>query len=300
MANILRHLIGLGLKSYATDADPEKLAEAAEAIKQTPLGAEDSKGRRARDDEPDEEEELIAEDARKRARDRKRSRDEADIEETCAQDSHRKKMHDALDMMLDDPESEEAEATDADLEELKGLLTQFFNEEEQEPEHQTADADPAELEELLGAGEEPDAEDEELPAEPGEELAPSGEVEPVEDDEELEEEELAPANDRGRARDSRDDRAGAADGVKATLKLMRPAIARCNDEAVKRAFNTAYSTVTRASRASDGSYGAFARTAVARDRAGARPASMARAADAATDKNAKAQAIYDKLAKGGK
>lgn len=293
MKNNILHLLGLGLRAKAADAetDPEELAQAALDVGEYQKPTADKKGRdkrKGRDEEEDEE--LSAEDEDvevTRTRDHnRRSRDSADIEATRTQDAHRKRMHDALDKMLDEGGlEEEGEATDADLEELKKLLGEFFSEEETEPAHQ-ADADPSELEEVLGAGEEPDAEDEEV--DPGETLEPSGE-ENLEADDDLpeEEEEEAQAADRGRARDS----------AKATLRMLRPAIARCKDAAVKRAFNTAYATVTRPSRASSGSYGQFARTAVARDQV---TKNRGRAADNSEDRNSKLQEYYAKRAKEGR
>ena len=316
MKNNILHLLGLGLRAMAADAEtgPEELAQAALDVGefQKPT-AEDRKARdkrKGRDAEEDEEE-LIGEDEAdievtrtqdRKARDKRGSRDEADIEVTRTQDK-RRKMHDALDKMLDEQgcPGEDAEADDADLEELKKLLGEFFNEEEREPQHQTEDADPSELEEVLGAGEEPDAEDE-LEAEPGEELAPSGEAELEADDEdplEEEEEEEEFVGDRAHAKDSAE-RARAIDSARATLKMLRPAVARCKDSAVKSAFNAAYATVTRSSRPSTGSYGSFSRTAQARDVAARQPGGRARAADKAEDSNKKMQEYYNKRVKEGK
>ena len=320
MKNNILHLLGLGLRAKAADAEtgPEELAQAALDVGefQKPT-AEDKKGRdkrRGRDVEEDEEE-LIAEDEAdievtrtqdRKVRDKRKSRDNADIEVTRTQDK-RRKMHDALDKMLDEQgcPGEDAEADDADLEELKKLLGEFFNEEEQEPQHQTEDADPSELEEVLGAGEQPDAEDE-LEAEPGEELAPSGEAELEADDEdplEEEEEEEELVGDRAHAHDSRRvvaDRSRAIDSARATLKMLRPAVARCKDSAVKNAFNAAYATVTRSSRAGSGSYGSFSRTAQARDVAARQPGGRARAADKAEESNKKMQDYYNQRVKEGK
>jgi len=313
--NNLLHLLGLGLRAKAADAetDPEELAQAALDVGEFQKPTADKKARdkkRSRDEE-EPEEELIAEDEAdievtrtqdRKARDRK-TRDNADIEVTRTQDTHRKKMHDALDKLLNEQgcaeDDEEAEATDADLEELKKLLGEFFTEEEAEPAHQ-ADADPSELEEVLGAGEEPDAEDE-LEAEPGEELAPSGEAELEADDEDPleEEEEAVPVGDRARAKDSAV-RARAVDSARATLKMLRPAIARCNDSAVKKAFNSAYATVTRSSRASSGGYGQFSRTAQARDVAARQSGGRSRAADKAEDAIKKLNDYYAQRVKEGK
>ena len=141
--NNILHLLGLGLRAKAADAetDPEELAQAALDVGefQKPT-AEDKKARdrkRSRDAE-EPEEELIAEDEAdievtrtqdRKVRDRKKTHDNADIEVTRTQDK-RKRMHDALDKMLDEQgcEAEDTEATDADLAELKKLLGEFFTE----------------------------------------------------------------------------------------------------------------------------------------------------------------------------
>jgi hypothetical protein len=337
--NIVRHLLGLGLKAFASDAEPEELAEAAEAVNNAPPDAEDSKmkDRKAKD---------------RRAKDNDDPEDGV-TEETETQD--RQAAHDALDKMIDGLSGKKGKdrkrATDADIEALKDLLGDFLSEEEEEPEHaadisevpeeQGIDADPSELEEVLGAGEKPDAEDEddedgeECPcgepgcpgcdeADPGEEMEPSGEEALAED------EERSPENDcpkcegegyipgpggtskkcplckgSGRPAKARD-RARAADahdGARAVLKMLRPFVARAKDESLKTAFNTALGSVSKRSRASDGGgYGAFAGAANDRSRARAKnPGGFrAHAADAAEDANAKMQAVYDQIRTGVK
>ena len=290
MANILKHLLGLGFKQYATDAEPEKVAEAVEAL------AEDRKKARDNDDPDDGVTEVTETQDRGKARDRK-GKDVEIGEVAKARDRARQKAHDDLDDMLDGKKP----ANDADIKELKKLLDEFPMEEEEEPEH-VDDADPAELEEVLGKGEEPDAEDEEVSAcgdpacegcamdeeeaDPGEEIVESGEAEPV--------------MDRARAADSVG-KARATDAVRATLKMLRPFVARSNDEGLKNAFNTALSSTTRSSRASVSGYGEFGRAARTADRSrtGAEPPArrLARAADGANkgDPNAKLQKVYDDI-----
>jgi hypothetical protein len=341
-----KHLIEM---ARATDADPEKIVDAAEAI------------------QPEEKEEAADLETISRK-----------PEAGAARDAHRKALHDALDAMMDGggkardrrvlgkgavgdalkdlsveelkteiqrltemrsqgrgdqvqnllrhledlldskKKARDRRASDEDIEELKGLLKDAFGEEdvETEPEQQTLDADPSEIEELVGAGEAPDAEDDghaegcedpDCPgcdeADPGEELEPSGE-EALED--------RRPANDSRRVPPNRRravERAPAADaaaGVKAVLKMLRPFVARANDDALSTAFNTALSATTRSSRASSGGgYGAFTRHAADRSNAprNPNPSPRARAADAATA-NAKLQKAYDDIrlgvVKGGK
>ncbi len=252
VSNLLQHILGLGLKSYAHDAEPEKLAEAAEAIKahQEPAGQTDD--RYTKD----------------------RHADDRYTKDRHADDRHHR-MHDALDRLLDDRHH----GKDADLEALKALLQEFFTEEEEEPAHAAEDeveCDPTELEATLSGGEADDAEEEELEESelhaeddvegPGEETEPSGKEVVV--------------NDRARA----------ADGARAVLKMLRPVVARSGDSAVRQAFNTALSSVSRSSRVSHGSYGSFAGSARARDLA---PKSRARGMDSGKDPLADLQRHYD-------
>jgi len=277
--NLRKHIWGLGLRAAAQDADiePEKLAEL------TPPEAEDKK--KARDEDFEIEETGQVKDTRKR-----KAKDlDPEIEETHTNDK-RGRMHDALDKMLD------ARGKDADIEALKDLLNDFLSEEETEPQHEAKDAeeeeevedaDPAELEELLGEGEEPDEEEAD---DAEEEVGPGGE-------ENFEEEEEADDRKK-RAKD----RATAHDGAVATLRMLRPVVARCNDASVKAAFNTALSSVSRTSRArtGDSGYGRFAAGSRARTADLPRQNNIARAADATADANAKLQKYYDERRKGGK
>lgn len=257
-----RHLLGRLLKAFAVDAEPEEVAEAMEAMNQPAADVSTTNNPAAMD--------AVAKDA-----------------------ADRKRMHDALDRMLDKkrgmgdagevcPNCDTApcvcaadarhtrDASDTDINELRGLLDQFFTEEQGEGEH---------------------AEDE-AEGEPG----PGAETE-----EGGEEEEVNGGDDhRARAADG-------ASGAKAVLKALRPFVARTTDKAMKTAFNAAlasvnsHSTPTRAA-----SYGAFAGSA--RDRAAAGPRHRAtradaRAADSATvtvDRNAKLQAAYNAALKEGK
>jgi len=97
------------------------------------------------------------------------------------------------------------------------------------------------------------------------------------------------------------ERANGVDAVKATLRMLRPFVARANDAKLNKAFNTALGSVSKASRANNGGYGEFAGAA----RGGERPRnpnpllSRARAADGA-DPTAKLQKYYDERRKGGK
>jgi hypothetical protein len=296
-SNIM-HLLGLGLRARAADAetDPEELAQAAMDVGkfQEPV-AEDRKpkGKDAKSkdgespDDPEEDDEADVEDRKPRAKDRK-----------PAKDAHRQRMHDALDDLLDkEDDGESAEATDADLEELKNLLGQFFSEEEAEPQHEAADIEEPDTAELDGVLEgEPVAdgtiEEEQLPEEVQDAPEPA-----VEEEDPDGEEDLEPVSDKGKAKD----RARAADGAAAVLKTLRKSIAHCNDADVQRAFNAALGSVTRASKAGTGSHAAFSTAARARDGAPRTPVARVRAMDQADPgRITKLQDAYNTAHKGGK
>jgi len=292
-----RMILGLGLKTYALDADttPEELAEAAEVMAEDATHEDEdiagsvdrraadrkakdrrTKDRRADDAcEPGEDGHERCTEDRCKADDRKaddrysddRKMDDRKADDRRSRDSKmddhraddkRSRLHDALDRMLDE---HMAEGEDADLEELKVLLNEFLNEEEQEPEHQEDSMMPEEeMEEMV-------AEDSET--------APSEILEPVG---EAGEEEIVPANDSAwslipvveKSKDMRVVRAFDAaltahlEDEHGFLKAIRPAIARSNDQKVRAAFDAALQKYTRVSRASNGSYGAFASGATAR------------------------------------
>jgi hypothetical protein len=290
------HIFGRGLRAMAADAevDPEDLTQAAMDF---------GKKHAADNEDPDDGVTEVTETQDKgKARDRK-GKDVEIGEVAKARDRARQKAHDDLDDMLDGKKA----ANDEDIKELKNLLDAFPMEKDEE---EVADADPSELEEVLGKGEEPDAEDEEMSAcgdpacegcamdeeevDPGEEIVASGEEEPV--------------MDRARAADSARvyGRAQATDAVRATLKALRPFVARSNDSGLKNAFNTMLSSATRSSRASTGGYGEFGRAARTADqrRTGAEPAArrLARANDGRgkEDPNVKLQQTYDDIRLGRK
>ena len=294
-SNIM-HLLGLGLRARAADADtdPEELAQAAMDVGefQKP-DAEDKKAKdkkmkdaKARDGEsPDDPEE----DDIKDVEDRRKTKDKRK-----AGDSHRQRMHDALDRMLDAEGGTEEdvveEATDTDLDELKALLGQFFSEEKAEPAHQADEFSTEELDASLGCAE-PAAEDGTIE----EEQLPPGAV--TEDGEEVlepdGEEELEGAADKKPARD----KAKAADAAAAAvLSMLRPFVARGNDQGMKRAFNAALGSVRRGSRATVASYDAVSRMARSRDRV--------RAADSTVNTRSggidKLQAAYNTAHSGSK
>lgn len=186
-----------------------------------------------------------------------------------ARDARRAALHKALDERLD---GEEAEVPMED--------------------NHTRDVDMSELESMGCADEEEEGAVDEDPDEGGigEETEESGE--------EVEEGGDARATDRARAADAH------GQGALAALRALRPVIARTNDKAVQKAFNTAISAVNKRSRATAGDYSTVTRAARARNADAKKSISRGRAADgvhtAAPDRNAKLQAAYDEARKGGK
>lgn len=298
----LRSLMGKHLieMARATDADPEKIMDAAEAMHEEPSVADKT---RAKDDaetpKDTEKNEFKSDD--------KKGKDEEEAEMSA----DRKAAHDALDKALD----RKAKGKDSNVPALKTLLDEFLSEEEKEPEH-VDDVDPSELESVLsGEGEDCEecgkpmadcscaTDDEETP---GEEEVESGEkvmdepgdpdtTDPDDDEDEVVEDKKH-GKDRARTGDAKE-------GARAVLRAMRPMVARSKDAAVRAAFNTLVESTNKVSRASAGDYGKFAKTARGRDKAPRNPnpdRERARAADGMNDAVASMQQFYDKAHKGGK
>lgn len=283
-----KHLIEL---ARATDADPEKIMEAAEALN-------------------DSEDPLVPP-VMDKAKDEVIVPPNTQVNEFKSEsEDARKKMHDALDRAFD----AKSKVGDADMEELKSLLDEYLSEEEEEPEHAAdvpVEADPTELDAVL-AGSEDCAEcgmaadacecDEpgETMVESGEEVMDAEEEGGSPDDPEEDDEEDVEAEDKRKAMD----RARANDGAAAVLKMLRPVIARTGDKAVQNAFNRALDSVKKSSRVTKQGtgYGGFAAAARARDKAPRNPnPDRARAGDSGKeDPMAKLQAMYNTAHKGGK
>ena len=155
---------------------------------------------------------------------------------------HRKRMHDALDSMLDKHEKEHGplEGEDADVAELKNLMGKFLSEEEQEPEHAEHDDATPEMLEEVGEVEEPGSETM-MANDAAEALLPVIEKSP-------ERKVLQKAFDASPLED----------GEFEFLKAMRPAIARSKDAKLRAAFDAQVRKYTRSSRVDKtGGYGAF-------------------------------------------
>jgi hypothetical protein len=343
--SMLKHILGLGLKAFAADADPESVADAVEAVTdKKPAEDKLADDRRADDRRTDDRrsDDRRADDSRsddrraddRRSDDRKAddraddrandkvtnryagknptgkdsatdkvsnryagknptgkdaaadANDSADDSADAQADDYRARMHAALDEMIERAaarggggEEEPAPvggggapapvaggapetplpAEDVDLEELASLLQEYFEEEAAEPEHE-------------GGGE----------------PLPEGEGEP------LPEEEPAPAraaDGKSRARDGFIEpvpiNASAAGNNDDDLMALRPFVARSNDAALKRAFNSRLARRTRSAGASNGSYAGF--VTASRTRA----ADVAEPGNGASDRDRKLQAAYD-------
>jgi len=112
--NIVKHILGLGLNSYAKDATPEELAEASRSV------ARDAEG----EEKPKEEEKK--EESKDAGMDR------------------RKRLHDALDRQLEAEDRKNSH--DADIEDLKKLLGAKDESEEEEKKAEEKDAEGEESE----------------------------------------------------------------------------------------------------------------------------------------------------------
>lgn len=315
----LRSLMGKHLieMARATDADPDKIMDAAEALneeanakdevevpKNTQVNEFKSEDKKAKDGELPEalkEHEIKAKD------------NNEDGGAMDAKAADRKAAHDALDKILDKRKANDAKAkdsakaADSNVAALKTLLDEFLTEEESEPEHSEDAVDPVELEELLGEEDCPDCgeahDSEECPGESegasGEEnIGDAEEGESPDPDSDDDQADVEPADDKARAKD----RARAADAAMATLRLLRPFAARSNDKAFQATFNRALDSVKKSSRTSTGGYGKFAASARARDKAPRNPnPDRARAGDSGkSDPIAKMQEFYNTAHKGGK
>ena len=126
VTNLLKHVFGLGLKAFAQDAEPEKLAEAAEEAKKLESKSPSAEDRKSDDRHADDRhaEDRKAEDAKAADGDRRA-------------DDRGARLHAALDRVLQHHADKRA-AEDVDLEELKGLMGQYFEEEKGEGEHADA------------------------------------------------------------------------------------------------------------------------------------------------------------------
>ena len=271
--NLLKHILGLGLKAYAADADPEKLAEAAEAVKEE-KEKQEAPLKPAQDTEPKPAE----------PKDPKDPKDPKPAAEDAHADDRRAKLHSALDRMLDKITPVEAKpAEDVDIEELRDLLDQFFQEEEGEEEHQEGEGE--------GGGGEPQPATEDVDFI----TSKNGYECPIRGTKGYSRSKAGEGRRRARDQfiqplDEPTAKNSVADALE-VLNALRPVIARSNDANLRRAFNAQLGRFTRSSRSSSASY------------AGAAEASRTRAADAGDpekQKHSKLQAAYDQARTGKK
>jgi hypothetical protein len=160
VTDVLKHIFGLGFQNYAKDADPEKITEAAKAFaamgkdaedpdteKEAKLKAEkekaekdkEDKDKAAKDKEDKEKAESEKAAADKKAKDCEEAEAKAkDAAKGSGKDKRSRfgKLFDkAMDEMGVKAGEEEGEATDSDIEELRDLLEEYFDEEADEPQH---------------------------------------------------------------------------------------------------------------------------------------------------------------------
>jgi hypothetical protein len=184
---------------------------------------------------------------------------------------HRGRMHATLDRILDEmlPGEEEGSTEDADMEELRNLLSEYMGEEAGEPEHQDA-------------------------------LPPEGEEQPLEQmvgDEGNEAEIIEPPNARTESSGPTHvgDRSRAADAAEfAFLNRMKRLAIKANDTAGVREITQRLQRYTRSPRPvpANGGYGGF-QEAASRTRAGDSTLAVNGQADLA-----KLQATYDRVLRG--
>lgn len=241
----------LGFQAWAKDAKPEEVAEKIEELKADSPNSR--AGEAAKDADAHEDKPVKAEKAED-----KKAKDTVDPE--------REKMHAALDKVLDkkakDRKAEDAKSEDADLEKLKELLGEFFDEEEEEPQHED-DADEDESEE--------EAED-----------ADGDGKEEHERESELVEGKDCKVKD-GKAKDgllvqpiSAGKKPAAASEGAFVLNALRPFVARAKDAKLCKAFDAIAEQVNKSGkREGKGGYGAFGKAASNVDKD-----SVARAKDA--------------------
>lgn len=293
-----KHLIE---KARATDADPEKIMDEVESMHEHAQALQPVRARATDDAEPPKDTD--------KNEFKSESEDKAKDGEEVAMSEDSKKVADAF-ARAKDSKSKGGKAHDANVAALKTLLDEFLTEEEKEPEHaeDSPVADTSELEALL-SGEEKAKDCEECGGKahdgecPGLEEVESGEEvmdeegESPDPDSDDNKEDVEPSEDAKAT-----DRARAADGAMATLRMLRPHVARSSDASVRNAFNKALDAVKKTSRPSTGGYGKFAGAARARDKAPRNPnPDRTRTGDgAAPDRNTALQAFYDSARKGGK
>ncbi len=272
VTNILKHLLGLGLKAYAADADAEKVAEAVQAIKEgekppAPVPPE-KPGEKPADDKPGKP----ADD--KHGDDRRTDDQRGEDYRKRRADDCRSRLRDRI-----------SRCDDADLEELEGLLEEFFEEEGDETQHGGGVEDPLPADDELA----PVAEDIEAFTDPG------GGVHPIRGSSGYKR--SSAGEGRRRRRRANDEFIEPVDETPAEpvsdsqLKALRAAVARSGDADVRKAFNSFLAGKTRSSRASTASYSGFA--GATRRRAADAPASRG-------EDHKDLQSAYDNIYAGGR
>jgi len=275
VTNLFKHLLGLGFKAYAADAEtsPEKLAEAAEAIK----GAKTAE----KDAEPGGEVKPPVE-VKKPAEEKP-----APVEDKKPADDCRARYHAALDRMLDKhlaAAEDKRKAEDVDLDELADLFDEFFEEEGEEAEHQEgAESEGPEIDEDIEGFENASGFH---PIRGSEGYKRSAAGEGRKKRRRAADQFIEPVNEEAAATPATD--------ALEILRVLRPVVARSNDANVRRAFNAAHRQAYGTSRANGG--GTYAAVA----EAGHRRAADVAAGDPNTERNKRLQEHYDRQGAGEK
>jgi hypothetical protein len=207
--NMRQVLMGLGFKVFAKDAEPEEIARAATAMRGL-----------------DGKEEEEVHENKERSLDKRRARDREDREDYTDRDTERgrdcegmdadeeesARLHKALDRALDKRRASrqrDARASDVDMDELRRLLDEHLEEEEEEPEHS-----------------------EESPLESEDESSEAERKKYIESPQPTPTTEREDAGEYSYSK--------GADSALAVLKAMRPIIARSTDSKLKKQFSTLY------------------------------------------------------------
>lgn len=283
--NWLKNLLGRGLKDFAKDAKPEEVAEAMEEIRKetdthSTNGHHHSRRSRARDAESASPSASASDAASYSASASAEPAKDDDVlkhPETAAPKSafdaaHRKRLHDALDAVIEehakkaaddagdkdkDGKGKDAPSLDAELQELKDLFgksesasssasDQGPTEEEEELPAQFSDSGSASGEPGEDAGEREgeeaevvseDQEEEEEEEEAGDESKPIVREEPI----------LKPGDRQKKAFDS-----SSARFARKVLIRLKPFVAQAKDAKLERAFDTAYRGLRKMEKAGTG------------------------------------------------
>ncbi len=273
-----KSIFGEGLKARAADAEPEELADA--AVEMASKHAEDLEGYMAGGEfHPIRNSKGYKRSAAGEGRRKRRRAHDADEADS------RDRIHDALDRCMD------GKADDSDLEQLRDLLDEFFEEEEGEPEHEedrkaddrrTKDRKAKDRKRTRDSEESAEEEAEQEPkldvkglrkvlSDEDEDDDTAHEDDKHEDD--ADEDEDDPISEEWQEGEPKEDefektsdrKGRAKDGAIEVLKALRPFAAKTTDVNIRRAYDALLREASGTSKVRTGSYGKFAARARAHD-----------------------------------